>query len=224
LSGSISEPDQTPGPEYWRPADVNGNNQGGIGLWPHASPGLFTGWAGSDRNPSEELATMHVNSVTLHADDPANHVAQRRLSRDAIDESQLHWETETHANDPGEAVGLVQLEGPARSIGRQGDAVQGYDLRNRFGFDAGHRGRIRPVAHVINAYLDPGERPAIWPQAAGSFTPTDAVQGPEPWASFRSGESVNYTPPTNYVAPVDPETTIQPGAQAAAPVTSGWWG
>src|SRR5215469_1459045 len=111
LAGTLEDPNRTPGPVYWRPADVNGNNNGGIGLWPHASPGWQTGWAGSDRNPSDALAEMHNNSVTLHAEDPAGNVAVRRLSRDAIDESQLIWATETHANNPGEAVGLVQLEG-----------------------------------------------------------------------------------------------------------------
>lgn len=214
--------DTTPGPEYWIMSDVNGNNAGGIGFRSHATPGFFPGWSGN-YGPSDDLAQLHDNSVEIHSLKPEERRPEWHIARDAIDESQLRWETETHANDPGEAVGLVQLQGAARSIGRQGDAVQGYDLRNRYGFDAGHRDRIRPVAHVVNAYLDPGERPFIVPQAAGSFTPTDAVQGPEPWNSFRHSESVNYTPPTNYVAPVDSETTIPPGSQSAAPVAAGWW-
>lgn len=222
LAGSCGDPtDPTPGPDYWTFSQVNGNNQGGVGMRSHAAP-FSPGWAGS-YSPSEELNEVHANSEEIHGGSPDQPRARWHNSPDSINEAQLDWVTETEANDPGEAVGLAPLTGVDRGIGRQGDAVQGYDLRNRYGFDAGHRHRIRPVAHVVNAYLDPGERPFIVPQAAGSFTPTDAVQGPEPWSSMRHGENINYNPPTSYVAPIDAETTIPADQLAPAAVGMGWW-
>lgn len=184
----------------------------------HAAPS--PGWAGSYA-PSADLDQLHENSAEIHSTD-FGALAQRLNVEDATDEAQLAWESWS-SNDPGESV-QVPLEGAARSIGRQGDAVQGYDLRNRFGFDAGHRLRIRPVSSQPLAYLDPSERPFIVPQASGSFTPTDAVQGPGPWYSLRAGENVNATPPTAYEPPPEPPTTLASAAPSGSPPSAGWWG
>lgn len=222
LAGDLHDDTDSNGqPDYYQFSAVNGNNSGGIGLRSHAAP-FSPGWAGDAKGPSDDLAAMHANAQEIHSPDPWPARAHWRIARDAIDESQQEWRTETEANDPGEAVGLVQLEGAARGIGRQGDAVQGYDLRNRYGFDAGHRHRIRPSGNVVNAYLDPGERTFVVPQGAGSFTPSDAVQGPEPWSSFRHGDGINYSPPTDYTPPSTSENTISDGQLTAASASTGW--
>jgi hypothetical protein len=183
----------------------------------HAAPG--PGWAGSYA-PSADLDQLHENSADIHSAD-FGALANRRRIEDAQDESHMEWET-WRSNDPGESV-QVPLEGAARSIGRQGDAVQGYDLRNRYGFDAGHRERTRPVTHQPMAYLDPSERPFIVPQPSGSFTPDDAVQGPGGWYSIRAAENINATPPTAYEPPPEPPTSLAAAGPAGGAANAGWW-
>lgn len=183
----------------------------------HAAP--FPGWAGSYA-PSPDLDQLHENSADIHAED-FGAMANRQRIEDATDEANTTWET-WESNDPGESV-QVPLEGAARSIGRQGDAVQGYDLRNRYGFDAGHRQRTRPVTSQPMAYLDPSERPFVVPQPSGSFTPDDAVQGPGGWYSLRAAENLNATPPTAYEPPPEPPTSLATAAPAGGAANAGWW-
>lgn len=184
----------------------------------HAAPS--PGWAGSYA-PSAELDQVHENSAEIHAQD-FGALDNRWRSEDSEAKGMTQWET-WKSNDPGESV-QVPLEGAARSIGRQGDAVQGYDLRNRYGFDAGHRERLRPEPAMVVAYLDPSERPFIVPQASGSFTPTDAVQGPEPWQSLRAGENINATQTSSYEPPPEPPLAIGESPGRGAPASVGFWG
>src|SRR5450755_4304031 len=54
-TGDLTDP--TPGADYWKFSDVNGNNQGGIGMRSHAAP-FSPGWAGS-YSPSQALDDVH---------------------------------------------------------------------------------------------------------------------------------------------------------------------
>jgi hypothetical protein len=183
----------------------------------HAAPG--PGWAGSYA-PSADLDQLHENSASIHAED-FGALGNRWQAEDSEAKGRTEWDTWT-SNDPGESV-QVPLDGPARSIGRQGDAVQGYDLRNRYGFDAGHRSRSRPEPAMVNAYLDPSERPFIVPQPSGSFTPNDAIQGPGGWYSMRAAENINATPPTAYEPPPEPPTQVASSYPAGGAADAGWW-
>lgn len=204
LPGTLLDPDQTPG---YGPGEFRS----------HAAPRM-PGWVGSTRlSPEADLiatADMHQVSQAIHAQD----FGGPKLADGPYDETTLPMNPWA-SNDPGEAVGLAPLTGPQRVLGR-GDAVQGYDLRNRYGFDAGHRERLEITGNVINAYLDPAERPFIVPQASGSFTPTDTVQGPERWISDQHGENVNYTAPSAYEPPPEPATLS--GQLVEAVASSGW--
>lgn len=199
MPGELLDPDQTPG---YGPATFR----------THATPA--PGWAGS-YYPSDELDTLHANSREIHAADFGGGKLWR--APDDVTELPMHPWT---SNSPGSADGLAPLEGPQRVLGGK-DAVQGYDLRNRYGFDAGHRERLEITGTVINAYLDPAERPFIVPQAAGSFTPTDAVQGPEHWVSDQHGENIAYDDPSAYQPPPEPATLSR--QLSAAPASAGWF-
>lgn len=178
----------------------------------HAAP--WPGWAGSYDDP--ELLTVHENSARIHAADfgalaPRMHSPGAQAEPPEVDQ----WSS----NDPGQTV-LQPLDGQIRAMGGN-DAVQGYDLRNRYGFDAGHRERTTLAAPVVVAYLDPAERPFIVPQASGAFTPTDAIWGPDPSGTYLDAGNVNATPQTSYTPPPDPE--VSPSAPAGAPAAAGWW-
>jgi hypothetical protein len=178
----------------------------------HASP--VPGWAGSYDSP--DLLTVRENSTAIHSVDFGG-LAQRRNSANAQGKEPQYdqWTT----NDPGSNV-LQKLDGQIRAMGGY-DTDQGYDLRNRYGFDAGHRDRIVAQVEVPMAYLDPAERVFIVPQASGSFTPTDPYQGPGQWASGWDAGAVNATPPSPYVPTPEPDTLV--GQLAGAPASAGWW-
>ena len=192
ISGAGSNPDQTPRT--------------------HAAPS--PGWAGSYSDP--ELLTVRENSSLIHSAD-FGALAPRMSSPAATAEPELDiWSS----NNAGENV-LDPVRGQLRAMGGR-DTTQGYDLRNRYGFDAGHRERITITDPQPMAYLDPAERPFVVPQASGAFTPTDAVWGPDPAGTYLDAGNINATPPTSYQAP--PEPPLAPAAPAGGPAAPGWWG
>lgn len=214
------------------PPDVPGYGviEGSMGLPgelldPLASPGYGPGYirthaaprpghAGS-YHPSDELDELHASSREIHAADfgmPRHLRTVYDVDEDPVDA----WTS----NDPGGHTGQAPLAGAQRVLGGM-DAVQGYDRRNRFGFDAGHRARQSRTTGQPMSFLDPAERPFIVPQAQGSFTPTDAVQGPQPWVSDLHAESVNYSAPSAYSAPPDP--AVLQGRLTEALPGAGWW-
>lgn len=177
----------------------------------HAAPS--PGWAGSYDDP--ELLTVRENSARIHSVD-FGALAPRMHSSAAIAEPELDiWSS----NDPGENV-LQPLSGQIRAMGGY-DTTQGYDLRNRYGFDAGHRERLTASDPQPMSYLDPAERPFVVPQASGSFTPTDAYWGPEPYATYLDAGNLNATDPTAYQVPAAPTTA--PAPPSGGPVGAGWW-
>lgn len=192
LSGGGDNPDQTPRT--------------------HAAP--FPGWAGSYDSP--ELLTVHDNSVVIHSAD-FGALEPRITSPNGLAQSPMDQWT---ANEPGQTA-QDPVTGQLRYMGGR-DAVQGYSLRNRYGFDAGHRQRTTLGNPVVNTYLDPAERPFVVPQLTGSFLPSDTVQGPQATGNMRAADNLNVTPPTSYTPPPDPVTEL-----AAAPVggrvSAGWW-
>jgi len=177
----------------------------------HAAPG--PGWAGSYDDP--ELLTVHENSAAIHSVD-FGALASRTQSPRSINEPDVdQWSS----NSAGE-VPLDPVSGQLRAMGGY-DRVQGYDLSNEYGFDAGHRERTTLSAPVVNAYLDPAERPFIVPQASGSFTPTDAIWGPDPDGTFLDAGDVNATAPSPYSPPPEPE--LAAAAPSGGPAAAGWW-
>lgn len=177
----------------------------------HAAP--MPGWAGSYHD-TEAIAQLHRNSAEIHGEDFGQ--AERLRTVYDVDHDPVDVWT---SNDPGGHTGQAPLTGAQRVLGGM-DAIQGYDKRNRFGFDAGHRSRQARTTPQPMFYLDPAERPLIVPQAQGSFTPTDAVQGPEPWQSDLHGASVNYTDPSAYTAAPAPATNAL--ALTEALPSAGW--
>lgn len=185
----------------------------------HAAP--MPGWAGS-YGDAEALETLHENSREIHSADFGMPDHLRRVDdvpRLPVD----HWS----ANDPGGHTNQAPLTGPQRSMGYLSkDAIQGYDRRNRYGFDAGHRWRDSTPGYQDKTggqpliYIDPAERPFIVPQAQGSFVPDDAVQGPEPWVSDLHAANVNYTDPSAYATPPEPATLRTPLTEALP--SAGW--
>jgi hypothetical protein len=192
LSGAGASPDQTPRT--------------------HAAPG--PGWAGSYSDP--ELLTVHENSVAIHSVDfgalEPRITSPNGLAQPGIDQ----WSD----NNVGESA-QDSVTGQLRYMGGR-DTVQGYSLRNRYGFDGGHRARTTLHAPVINTYLDPAERPFIVPQLTGSFLPSDTVQGPQAHGNLRSADNLNVTPPTAYSPPPDPVTELS-APPAGGPASTGWW-
>jgi hypothetical protein len=66
------------------------------------------------------------------------------------------------------------------------------------------------------AYLEPAERPFNVPQGGGTYIPTDAVTGPEPWAGFNAADGLSYNDPSAYQATPEPATLKQPLTEATA--------
>lgn len=178
----------------------------------HAAP--VPGWAGSYA-PSADLDAMHANSTQIHAED-FGALENRVRSRGALGR-EPNWQGEQY--DYTGDSNLQPLSGQIRAMGGY-DTTQGYDLRNRYGFDGGHRQRVVDSQPQPMVYLDPAERVQVWPQGSGSFTPTDAVQSPN-WASGWDAGAVNSTPPTTYTPPAGPATAAAP--PQGAPVSAGWF-
>ena len=199
--GSPVDPDQTPGygPGTFRT---------------HAAP--VPGWAGS-YDDQQAMATLHRNSAEIHAQDFGALKLQDFTPGQS--EGGVHLPMDPWSANEAELGGVpnpqVPLTGPQRVLGGM-DAVQGYDLRNRYGFDAGHKYRAQITGNVVNAYLDPAERPQIWPQGSGSYIPTDSIQGPEPWVSDLNAANINYDDPSAYEPPAQPATLTQPLLSATA--------
>lgn len=192
LPGATLPPDSTPGS--------------------HAAP--VPGWAGSYA-PSEDLELMHEKSAAIHAADFG--ALARHTSVQGIPEPQLdQWSS----NFAGENV-LEPVRGQLQAMGGY-DTTQGYDRRNGYGFDAGHRSRTVATDPQPMYYLDPSERLFITPQVNSTFFPTDAVQGPAPVGTYLDAGNVNPTPPSDYAPPAEPETLSRP--QQGGAVSAGWWG
>lgn len=110
------------------------------------------------------------------------------------------------------ASNQAPLSGAARVLGGR-DSVQGYGGGgsgpggvNGHGFGAVKARHQNVTGNVVNAYLDPADRPFYVPQAGGSFIPTDAVAGPEPWASLLAADGLAYNDPSPYVPSPEPDT------------------
>lgn len=176
----------------------------------HAAP--VPGWAGSYA-PSDDLVTMHENSARIHAADFGD--LAPRIEGHMVEGT---WDI-VSSNNPGESV-QQPIRGQLQAMGLSDD-VQGYGLRNGYGFDAGHRTRIMNTTPQPMAFLDPAERLFIVPQASGSFTPTDDRVGPGDWWSGWDGTSVNATDPQPYTPPIEPSTNTSP--LVGAPASSGWF-
>lgn len=180
----------------------------------HAAP--VSGWAGSYADP--DLYAVRENASEIHSADFG--ALNRHVTVHGVRPEPDYdiWS----ANEPGEAVGLQTIRGQLQAMGGRDD-TQGYSLRNGHGFDAGHRNRIvdQGSGGQPMAYLDPAERLFVIPQASGSFTPTDAVQGPGPWWSARDGADINSTDPSAYTPPPDPATRSTGIVGGAA--SAGWW-
>lgn len=180
----------------------------------HAAP--VPGWAGSYADP--ELLTVHDNSAVIHAADfgaLTRHVHVEGEEREGAKPSWDKWSS----NNAGEVV-LEPVTGQLQAMGGR-DRTQGYNLSNRYGFDAGHRERIVDQTPQPMSYLDPAERPFVVPQASGGYTPTDAVQGPDGWTAGWDAGAINPDPPSAYEPPPQPDSLQTP--LASAPVSSGWW-
>jgi hypothetical protein len=179
----------------------------------HSAP--VPGWSGSYAD-AQALSEMHEKSAAIHAKDfgaLARHTTLQGVDEPTID----RWTS----NEPGESV-QSPVSGQLRYMGGRDD-VQGYGLRNRYGFDAGHRDRIVATDPQPMAFLDSAERPYIVPQAGvnATFVPTDSVQGPNPDGQFHDAGDINSTPPSAYTPPAEPDTFN--GVVASAPASLGWW-
>lgn len=120
------------------------------------------------------------------------------------------------------ASNQAPLDGAQRVLGGR-DSVQGYGGGgsgpggvNGHGFGAVRAVHQNVTGNVVNAYLDPAERPYSYPQAGGTYIPTDAVQGPEPWAGFNAADGVPYNAPSPYQPTPEPDTLQQPLTAATA--------
>lgn len=176
----------------------------------HAAP--VPGWAGSYA-PSDDLDAVHGSSAEIHSKDFG--ALTRHVHVTTVPDDLSQWTSSSE----GENV-LQPVRGQLQAMGGR-DKTQGYGLANRYGFDSGHRDRIVATEPQPMAYLDPAERPFVIPQASGTFTPTDAVQGPAPFTSGWDAGDVNATPPSDYQPPPEPATLS--AAQAGAPAAAGWW-
>jgi hypothetical protein len=175
------------------------------------------GWAGSYA-PSTELEAVHDNSAVIHAADFGALTRHVHVEGEGQGGAAPDWDKWT-SNNAGESV-QQPIRGQLQAMGGRDD-IQGYGLRNEYGFDAGHRDRIVDQTPQPMSYLDPAERPFVVPQASGGFTPTDAVQGPEGWTAGWDAGNINPDPASAYEPPPQPDTLQTP--LAAAPVSSGWW-
>lgn len=177
----------------------------------HAAP--VPGWAGS-YSGDPDLYTVHENSAQIHAADFGD-LTRRTSVLNIPEPTWEQWQYELRGDNL-----LQPVEGQLRAMGGF-DTTQGYDLRNRYGFDAGHRDRHMNTTPQPMSYLDPAERVYVVPQASGSFTPTDERTGPGEWWSGWDGTAVNATDPQPYQPPIEPSTNTQ--ALAGAPASAGWF-
>jgi hypothetical protein len=183
----------------------------------HAAP--WPGWAGSYHD-HEALQVLHQNSREIHAADFGGPKLQDFGPGQSPGGTVLPMDP-SGTEDYGDS-NQAPLTGAQRVLGGR-DAVQGYGGGGSgpggvdgYGYAAVRANRLGVTGNVVNAYLDPAERPFKVAQASGSYIPTDAVTGPEPFASFIAADGNAYHDPTSYSAPTDPSTLQQPLAEATA--------
>jgi hypothetical protein len=164
----------------------------------HAAP--YAGWVG-DYNDGEQMAQLQENLAEVHSEDFGALHNRTRLAGVAEPKIEI-WSS----NDPGES-NLAPVTGQMRNMGGY-DTTQGYDLRNRYGFDAGHRKRTTFTDPQPTYSLQPAERPFVVPQAGRNARFTDTVQGPQPAGySWGYGDAaIPYTDPSAYAPPAEPST------------------
>jgi hypothetical protein len=202
--GTLQNPDQTPGygPGTFRT---------------HAAP-HFTGFAGSHHDV-DAVAAMQENSRRIHA---ATFGGRKLQDFAGIVSPGGELEMNPSGTEDYGASAQPPLTGAARVLGGK-DAVQGYGSLgsgpggvNGFGLAAVKANRLGITGNVVNAYLDPAERPFYVPQGGRSFIPSDAVVGPEPYASFLAGDGLSYNDPSAYEAAPEPATLKSPLNAATA--------
>lgn len=202
--GNAIDPDQTPGygPGTFRT---------------HAGP--VPGWAGSYQDHAA-LAELHDNSREIHAANFGGRLLQDFLPGQSPGDVVLPMDP-SRAEDYGDS-NQAPLTGAQRVLGGR-DAVQGYGGGGSgpggvdgYGYAAVKATRLGVTGNVVNAYLDPAERPFLVAQAGGNYIPTDAVSGPEPWASLMAADGVVYNDPSAYTAPAEPATLETPLTAATA--------
>lgn len=176
----------------------------------HAAP--VPGWAGSYDDPA--LWQMHENSAEIHAQDFG------ALTRRVHTDSHVEPTFEQWSYDLVGGSNQQPVSGQLQAVGGRDD-VQGYGLRNGYGFDGGHRARMMNTTPQPFSFLDSAERLFIVPQASGNFTPTDDVYGPGPYWSGWDSTGTNATDPQPYQPPIEPATNAQPLTGGA--VSAGWW-
>lgn len=176
----------------------------------HAAP--VPGWAGSYDDPA--LLVVHENSAEIHSVDFG--ALTRRVHTDShVEPTFEQWGYDLVGESVQQPIrGQLQAEG-------KNDDVQGYGLRNGYGFDGGHRNRQMNTTPQPMSFLDPAERLFIVPQASGSYTPTDDVYGPGPYWSGWDSTGTNATDPSPYAPPIEPSTNATPLTGGA--VSAGWW-
>lgn len=202
--GTLLDPDQTPG-------------YGPGAFRSHAAP--VPGWAGG-YGPSAELDVLHSNSREIHGVNFGAPLLQdfgpgQSPGGDVLPMDPSGTESYGDSNQ-------APLSGPARVLGGL-DAVQGYGGGGSgpggvdgYGYAAVKANRLGVTGNVVNAYLDPAERPFTVPQASGTYIPTDAVAGPEPFGSYLSADGNVYSDPTAYQPPPEPATLTTPLTAATA--------
>lgn len=202
--GELLDPDQTPG---YGPGTFRS----------HAAPHM-TGFAGSYHDV-DAVAEMHQNSRRIHAADFGGAKLQD-FNPGVSPGGELEMDPWT-SEDYGDS-NQPPLDGAQRVLGGK-DAVQGYGGGgsgpggvNGYGYGAVRIHRNGITGNVVNAYLDPAERPFYVPQGSGSFIPTDAVTGPEPWSSMLAADGVAYHDPSAYSPAPETATLSQPLAEATA--------
>lgn len=202
--GELTDPDQSPG---YGPGTLRS----------HAAP--WPGWAGSYHD-ADAIAELHENSRSIHGVDFGGQQLQDFGPGQSPGGAELPMDP-SGTEDYGES-NQAPLTGPQRVLGGR-DAVQGYGGGGSgpggvdgYGYAAVKASRLGITGNVVNAYLDPAERPFTVPQGSGSYIPTDAVTGPEPFASYLSADGVPYHDPSAYSPAPDPVTLGQPLSEAVA--------
>ena len=183
----------------------------------HAAP--WPGWAPAYEG--EHLAVLNDNVMETHAEDFGTLPNHTQVT-DVDSTPMTDWST-TDTGQPSQeqVAGQIRYMGGFDAVTGYGGGGSGPGGINPAEFSAVRNRTVTLTEPQPMIYLDPAERPALWPQASGSFTPSDAVQGPGPWASGWAGDNIAYDDPSAYEPPPDPDTLTTP--LAAAPVSSGWW-
>lgn len=183
----------------------------------HAGP--VPGWAGSYQD-SAALSEMHQNSREIHGVNFGGPLLQDYGPGQSPGGTE-HLMDPSGTEDYG-ASNQAPLSGAQRVLGGR-DGVQGYGGGgsgpggvNGNGYGSVRANHPNASGNVINAYLDPAERPFVVPQAGGTYIPTDAVTGPEPFASFRAADGNAYNDPSAYSPAPDPQTLTTPLTSATA--------